>query len=354
MKRLIFATLFFCIGFIDAGWDRNAFGVDFTVRKIWDTATHNAFTDLTFFNGAFYCTFREGIGHMPGAKAGEGLGTIRVIRSQDGERWESVALLEKAGYDLRDPKISITPDGRLMLTLGGSIYSDNYHMLARHPQVSFSDKNGENFTPPEPIDIDASVRTEWDWLWRVTWHKGIAYGAVYRESGARGEVLLSSRDGKKYASVKEFDIPESWGWPDEATIRFDTQDNMFIFVRFHNPDSNGRFGTASPPYTEWTWKDTGKKLGGPEFCFLPSGKILVADRAYDADGLGTALYKVDESGKLIEIARLPSGGDTGYPGIVVRDGYVWISYYSSHEGKTSVYLAKVSLEEIEKSLVLSR
>ena len=350
MKRLVLAAMFFCLGFIEAGMDRNAFGLDFTVRKIWDAAPHNAFTDLTFFNGAFYCTFREGTGHMPGKKAGEELGTIRVIRSKDGEHWESVALLEKAGYDLRDSKISVTPDKRLMLTMGGSVYGDDYRLLARHPHVSFSDKNGENFTLPDPIEIDASVKTEWDWLWRVTWHQGIVYGTIYREGGARGEGLFRSSDGKKFESVKEFDFPESWGNPDESTVRFDARGNMFILMRFHPGNNNGRFGMASPPYTDWTWKDTGKTLGGPEFCFLPSGKILVADRAYDANDLGTAVYKIDENGKLIEIARFPSSGDTGYPGIVVHEGFVWISYYSSHEGKTSVYLVKVPLDEVEKAL----
>jgi len=30
--------------------------------------------------------------------------------------------------------------------------------------------------------------------------------------------------------------------------------------------------------------------------------------------------------------------------MVMRNGLLWISYYSSHEGKTSIYLAKIALE----------
>jgi hypothetical protein len=45
--------------------------------------------------------------------------------------------------------------------------------------------------------------------------------------------------------------------------------------------------------------------------------------------------------QLQSILSLPSGGDTSYPGLVYRDGILWVSYYSSHEGKTGVYLAKV-------------
>jgi hypothetical protein len=29
---------------------------------------------------------------------------------------------------------------------------------------------------------------------------------------------------------------------------------------------------------------------------------------------------------------------------VYRDGMLWVSYYSSHEGKTSIYLARVKVE----------
>ncbi|HBE42310.1 MAG TPA: hypothetical protein DDW27_14100 [Bacteroidales bacterium] len=35
---------------------------------IWDQAPHNAFTDLVKYRDAFYCTFREGSGHVPGTK----------------------------------------------------------------------------------------------------------------------------------------------------------------------------------------------------------------------------------------------------------------------------------------------
>ena len=40
---------------------------------------------------------------------------------------------------------------------------------------------------------------------------------------------------------------------------------------------------------------------------------------------------------------LPSGGDTSYAGMVWHADLLWVSYYSSHEGKTSIYLARVKL-----------
>jgi hypothetical protein len=45
------------------------------------------------------------------------------------------------------------------------------------------------------------------------------------------------------------------------------------------------------------------------------------------------------------VFTLPSGGDTSYPGMVWHDGLLWMSYYSSHEGKASIYLARIRLQQ---------
>ena len=49
----------------------------------------------------------------------------------------------------------------------------------------------------------------------------------------------------------------------------------------------------------------------------------------------------EDARKLTEFLKLPSGGDTSYAGLEWHKGLLWVSYYSSHEGKTSIYLAKV-------------
>src|SRR5262249_6659452 len=46
---------------------------------------------------------------------------------------------------------------------------------------------------------------------------------------------------------------------------------------------------------------------------------------------------------LKELITLPSGGDTSYAGLVWHDDLLWVSYYSSHEGRAPIYLAKVRL-----------
>ena len=341
MKRLLLFVLCFSFSFSSVE------AVEFSVKKIWDVAPHSAFTDLIRFNSEFYCTFREGTGHIPGKKTGEGDGEIRVIKSKDGENWESVALLKKKGYDLRDSKISVTPDGRLMLTIGGSIYIDG-KLGDRHPQVSFSDKNGANFSDPQPMVLDPAIRTGKDWVWRVTWHNGTGYGVLYHSGGGGQWVtaLMKTKDGINYDLVQKFDIDNK---PNEATVRFDDKDTMHILLRRDNRGAAGVLGVSQAPYTDWTWKETGKRLGGPDFIFLPSGKILIGSRAYD-NGVATALYRLDEAGQMVELVRLPSGRDNSYSAFVIHDGTLWMSYYSGHEEKTSIYLAKFSLAEIEKAM----
>jgi hypothetical protein len=47
---------------------------------------------------------------------------------------------------------------------------------------------------------------------------------------------------------------------------------------------------------------------------------------------------------MTKLIKLPSGGDTSYPGLVWHKNMLYVSYYSSHEGKTSIYLAKVKIK----------
>src|SRR6266436_4724344 len=51
------------------------------VKKIWDRAPHNAFTDLVRFKDRWFCVFREGTAHVSPD------GALRVITSQDGNAW---------------------------------------------------------------------------------------------------------------------------------------------------------------------------------------------------------------------------------------------------------------------------
>jgi hypothetical protein len=316
-----------------------------SVAKIWDAGKHNAFTDLIRWHDKWYCTFREADAHVGGD------GQLRVLESADGAKWESVALVTEKGIDLRDPKLSITPDDRLMITAGGSVY-EGKTLLGRQPRVAFS-KDAREWTPPQ------RVLSEGEWLWRVTWHGGKAYGVSYnadeRKSPAAQEAaksgkadpgpadwklkLVASNDGVTYDLVTHLDVP---GHPNETTLRFLPDGEMIALVRREGGSTFGWIGRSRAPYKEWTWKETKHRLGGPNFIRLPDGQLWAAGRVYPG-GAKTAVAKMTADGEYEPLLTLASGGDTSYPGLVWHDGLLWMSFYSSHEGKTSIYLAKIKL-----------
>lgn len=303
------------------------------VTKIWDKGKHNAFTDLTRFQGKFFCTFRESDGHVGGD------GRIRVLVSRNGEKWKSAAALTEKGVDLRDPKFSITPDGRLMLVMGGSVYKGGRKILGRQPRVAFSE-DGVQWTKPK------RVLAEGDWLWRVTWHKGVAYGVSYRTSPRKTKrkssdwlaSLYRSRNGVKWTLVTDLKIPNR---PNETTLRFLPDGRMVALVRRELGNKHGWIGVAKPPFKKWSSKDCGHRLGGPNFIVLTGGNMWAGSRSYPG-GAKTVLAKMTTT-SYEPVLTLPSRGDTSYPGLVYYKGVLWMSYYSSHEGKSSIYLAKIKL-----------
>jgi hypothetical protein len=60
-------------------------------------------------------------------------------------------------------------------------------------------------------------------------------------------------------------------------------------------------------------------------------------------GESMLLATLDAAGRSTPWVTLPSGGDCSYPGMAWHDGILWVAYYSSHEGKAAIYLARVRL-----------
>ena len=185
-------------------------------QKIWDGAGHNAFTDLIRFRNEWFCVFREGSSHVPGTD-----GIIRVLSSKDGIKWESVAAISETGIDLRDPKICQMPDGRLMITLGGSIYDGSpaegakRKLTGARSRVTFS-ADGRTWTTPQPVSKDG------DWLWRVTPVGKEAYGMSYTHTASDQNFKLhlwKSKDGLTYENIGNPDLGRQC-WPNETTLRF--------------------------------------------------------------------------------------------------------------------------------------
>lgn len=329
--HLLVASLVALVASSTIGAPPNAIVVSTT--RIWDAAPHNAFTDLVRWQDAFWCAFREGRGHVSTD------GKIRVLRSADGEKWESAALIELAGFDLRDAALSVMPDGRLMLIGGAAPRKQDNESAPTGSFVAFSE-DGRDWTTPH-IAVEPG-----SWLWRVAWHDDRAYGIAYGKPEADSKVaLLASDDGISFAELPANLLNE--GYPTEAALRFADDGSLLVLQRRDgNADVNSAFlGRSRPPYKEWTWTDLGHYVGGPALLQLPDGEWIAAGRRLTPEGPRTVLWHLDvDKAKLSSLAELPSGGDCSYPGLVWHDGHLWMSYYSSHEGKSNIYLAKIRLE----------
>lgn len=342
MRTLLLAfAVLFCLTTSSLAAEPSATLID--ARRIWDAAPHNAFTDLIRYHDQWLCTFREGTGHVPGRD-----GAIRILRSDDGLKWESAALLTETGIDLRDPKLSIAPDGRLMLLMGGSVYDGApgdrpRKLVSGRTRVSFS-KDLKTWTAPQPVSLP-----DREWLWRVTWLDEVGYGVAYSHGAAAKDFLVHlwrTRDGVNYEHVTQLKPP---CWANETTLRFLPDRTMLALVRGEQSDRHTILGTSQPPYTQWTWVDTGRAAQGPNFLPLPDGRLLYAGRDFP-NGARTVVGELRD-GRCLPLLTLPSGGDCSYPGLVWHEDTLWVSYYSSHEGKTAIYLARLRLPVPETSPV---
>lgn len=293
--------------------------------KIWDASPHSAFTDLTYFKGQWICAFREGRRHVSTD------GTLRVIASKDGKTWNSLAKIEQQGKDLRDPKLAITPRGELMITTAAAIRDADNVVATRHDSEVWFSPDGVNWRGPEVIgDVNY-------WLWRTTWHKKTAYSIGYPTGPNGGNLrLYTSKDGSKFETHVAEMSPT--GRPNESAIRFQKDGTALAFVRREGDSKSALLGRAKPPYKDWSWTDLKTRAGGPNFVEF-NGRLIGVVRLHDGK-VRTSIVEIDPAGALNEIEPLPSSGDSSYAGLVVKNGELWISYYSSHEGKSAIYLAR--------------
>lgn len=310
-----------------------------SVNKIWDHAPHNALTDLIRFNDTWFCIFRESDSHAEGKD-----GILRLLSSHDSLEWKTAAVFSQDRVDLRDPKLSITPLGKLMLLAGGTILNELNEYVSMQSRVAFSD-DGIHWSPLTPI------LEKHEWLWRVTWHQGKGYGASYSRSDPKDKYkewkikLFETSNGIDFTLLTVWDIT---GYPNETTLRTLKSGEMVALVRREKRgDDNCFIGTSLPPYTSWHWQPTRHHVGGPNFIVLPHDNMWVAGRlsintpyiSFEKTFVGTL-----ELNSIHPQLILPSHGDCSYPGMVYHEGMLWISYYSSHEGnRAAIYLARIAV-----------
>ena len=78
------------------------------------------------------------------------------------------------------------------------------------------------------------------------------------------------------------------------------------------------------------------------FIRLKDGRMFYAGRDIVNGKANTTVGYLSPTGQAMPLVVLPSGGDCSYPGLAEGpDGTLLVSYYSSHEGKTSIYFSRL-------------
>ena len=316
-------------------------------KKIWPGEPHSAFTDLERFQDKWYCAFRVGNGH-----AGKGdYGRIRVIVSDDGQSWSSAALLQTDGVDLRDAKLSVTPGGELLLNSCEYRVDNDREDIRNNTSVVYRSKNGTDWSKTEQI-ADKGY-----WLWQTSWLGEKGYSLGYQWGNNDATRFYQTADGEKYELLVDHIRPPG-DRSNEHAMFFDVKGSAHMLLRRDNARSKtggyALLGKAEPPYTDWEWRRLNITLGGPSMLQLPDGRVIACVRRYAGENhrnwgsQWTELGWIDTKNTIYKpVAKLPSGGDSSYAGLVFYDGLLWVSYYSSHEGSTSIYLAKIRVEELK-------
>lgn len=297
------------------------------VRKVRADGRHNAFTALARFRGQLWLAFRTAQAHNSSD------GDLVVLRSSDARTWTEAFRLDVLPDD-RDPQFLVT-DKRLFL----------YDPALRGPELTtyvVFTEDGQTWSKPQPVYEPRFI------LWKPLAHGGRFLATAHRKDETSGgktrEVhLVASDDGLAWRKVSTI---RAGNWESETTLYVDRQGHATAFLRQKYGSPACQVLEADPPYAAWQARPAGvPHLSGHSVhtfggvTYLLSRMIVPGTRK-----TGVRIYTYAQ-GKLEPYCDLPAGGDCAYAEAVAAGDDMLVSYYSSHEGTTNVYLAVVPLRK---------
>lgn len=303
------------------------------IKKIGNKADHNAFVDLCAFNQQLFCCYREAENHVSAD------GSIRILTLDTQGKILHSRRISIPNTDLRDPKITVTPDGQLLLIAYARQTAMQNKTIGRR-NLTWLSQTGHSWSTAKEFGDKG-----W-WLWRVRWHNNQAYGFAYNKN-QNAIHLYSGNPRRSFHLHQPFALSlqkHQKGYPNESDLIFDNN-KAYALVRRDADSYSAQLGHSTFPYKKWRWIDLGCYIGGPTMLRLDENFALVAGRIVKQGQLVTGILKMNlENGDLQELLILPSAGDNSYPGLVLKKDKLYISYYSSHEdNKSCVYLAKINI-----------
>lgn len=348
-------------------------------KRIWDIdknwkgksvpAGGEVHPDLVWFKGHWYCGFKE-------------TGRSRLLRSADGETWETARVFELSGAFVGRPYLSVAPEGALMVNAWicplnheddipkdrrGHPKSDRRVGPVKRYYVTWLSLDGVNWSPASAHHTPLGFS--------VTWHNAFCYGVGmdgalhYSCDGKHWDVLLEKFFPEREA-VLSFDRNDWSAAPgtkktacNETGLYFSHEDDSAVALTRTNPVCVIMGTAAAPDYQEWTWRDVrvdwngdgelrpahevmGVQLGCPVVKRMSDGRLYGIGRTDASDETTNrsrvALFMIDvERAVLTVFAKLDGYG--GYSGVVERDGLLHVACSNNTFPCYDVFLLKLKV-----------
>lgn len=305
-------------------------------------------TDLTFFKGAYFLVHAQGMHHG-------GDDALVVRTSPNLEDWEETARIAVPGMGLSDPKFAIIKRRLFLYFLPTGQSSP-----MRETTYWSTSQDGVQWAEPQALMTVATMQGPDDghiqrvvsggWVLRSpktrdlrTWYT-VASGWKPQYSN-RIAVLIKTRDGVNWEEVSEvYTQHETHGQAMEFTLdgsivaTLSRQNSGSYGGVLGNPTGQTVIATALRPFTRWSCADSPIAcLDDTSLFRLDGGQIFAVGRDDSAplfslrNGFRVkriALYEVGRE-QLLHFLDLPSHGDPGGTGTIVRGDAIFVSYYTS-------------------------
>jgi hypothetical protein len=299
-----------------------------------DDGSHNAFTDMVFWNDYFWLVFISSPSHFASDRS-----RVVLLRSRDARDWQTAHEFDGSGQDIRDPKLGIIGQQLAVFALLNKSFD-----AAPYASVTALSENGQDWTP-----FQSNIPAGW-LIGRPVTQDGTSWYAPAHRLDTGSAALLSSTNGLDWrVHSRLFD--GNFERADETAMQLLKDGRLLAITRLEagssilGSDSAATLVSISePPFSEWRIlaRSHSTRLDGPVM-FTADDKIYAVGRRQVEGQRGfwlksgsvfskkrTSIFHVeDKSGELVYLADLPSSGDTSYAGVVARDGKILICYYTN-------------------------
>jgi hypothetical protein len=292
-----------------------------SVRTVVRDGWYNMPTDLAWWKGYYWLSYRRGTGHS----CVRGNSAVVLLCSNDLRRWNRAHIFE--------PPESIV-DGRGIAAGHFTQTDDTLYLFCpvQWPGESgvpsrifmYWTSNGLDWSAPQVLCLD----NDYPYTWRVRSHDDRFYAAIcYLEDDEGPFDLIVSDDAVHWTRHAQIAAANPNHFTEESDLHWRPDGELWCVVRSHGP---ALMYWSEPPYTTW---EGGVNLGGrcdaPVICASGKRVYLAGRVAAPGNPHGTAgVYQLTR-GRADLILSMPAGGDSAYPGLIsLEPGRMAMSFYS--------------------------